>query len=130
MMRPLLLALSIAAIAGSATAQAAPHASHPGMQPAQAPASGITTVPADGAMLSAAPTAFSVTFPHAMTLKTLTLSAQGRPAIQVAVPANAGAAATVSAPLPTLSPGTYTATWSATGQDGHQMNGAVRFMVH
>ena len=44
----------------------------------------------------------------------------------------AAAAATtrVSADLPTLAPGNYVLNWTAEGADGHEMTGAVRFMVH
>jgi copper resistance protein C len=96
----------------------------------QAPASGIVTAPADNAMLAAAPTAFSVTFPHAMALKTLKLTGPAGQSVDVAVSVDAPPATTVSAPLPALAPGSWSAAWAAMGADGHQMNGVVRFMVH
>lgn len=90
----------------------------------------VTTTPADNAMLAAAPTAFSVTFAHAMTLSSLKLTGPGGQAMDVAVPGDASPATTVRAPLPTLAAGSYSAAWAAAGADGHQMNGVVRFMVH
>lgn len=124
-----ILTLSAAlAFAGSAAAQD-PHPGH--AMPAQAATSqsGITTVPADGAMISGSPERFSVSFPHAMVLKTVTLTAEGQPPVVVSAPA-APAAATVSVALPRLAPGTYTAAWTAEGPDGHRMSGSVSFMVH
>ena len=87
------------------------------------------TTPADGAMTSGSPERFSATFPHPMVLKTVTLSAEGQEPIVVTAPA-APAAAAVSVALPRLSPGTYTAAWTAEGPDGHKMSGSIRFMVH
>ena len=89
----------------------------------------VVTSPADGAMTDGSPDWFTATFPHAMTLKTVTVTAEGRDA--VAVPVAAAAATTrVSADLPTLAPGNYVLNWTAEGADGHEMTGAVRFMVH
>jgi copper resistance protein C len=127
MIRTLVLT-AVVAFAGSAAAQD-PHAGHTMQAPAAAPQSGITTVPADGAMTHGSPERFSVTFPHAMILKTVTVTAEGQQAVSVPVPA-ASATATVSIPLPTLSPGNYTLAWKANGEDGHEMTGTVRFMVH
>ena len=96
----------------------------------QAPANGVVTAPADNAMLAAAPTAFSATFPHAMTLTSLRLTGAAGQPVDVAVSADAPPATTVSAPLPALALGSYSAAWAAKGADGHEMNGVVRFMVH
>ena len=127
MIRTLVLTAAVA-FAGAAAAQD-PHAGH--AMPAQtaSPQSGITTVPANGAMTSGSPERFSVTFPHAMTLKTVTLTAEGQAPVVVNAPATP-AAATVSVALPRLAPGTYTAAWTAEGPDGHKMSGSVSFMVH
>lgn len=116
------------AFAGAAAAQD-PHAGHARMQHPTPAASGIVTTPADGAMTSGSPERFSATFPHPMVLKTVTLSAEGQEPIVVTAPA-APAAAAVSVALPRLSPGTYTAAWTAEGPDGHKMSGSIRFMVH
>lgn len=115
------------AFAGAAAAQD-PHAGHTMSAPA-APQSAITTVPADGAMTHGSPEQFSATFPHAMILKTVTLTAEGQAPIVVSAP-DAPAAATVSVALPRLTPGTYAAAWTAEGPDGHKMSGSTSFMVH
>lgn len=138
----LLMAATILAAAGPALAQD-PHGAHAGMQPsgshagmdhsqhggAAHSAQGITTTPADGAMLMSPPAEFSIAFPHPMRLSGVTVQAQGQAAVEVAVP-EAEAASTVSVALPTLAPDTYTLTWTATGADGHEMSGSVGFMVH
>jgi hypothetical protein len=80
-------------------------------------------------MTHGSPERFSVTFPHAMILKTVTLTAEGQVPVEVAVPA-APAAATVGVALPRLAPGTWTAAWTAEGPDGHKMSGSISFMVH
>ncbi|WP_370237783.1 copper resistance CopC family protein [Brevundimonas sp.] len=105
-----------------------PHAGHQAA-PADHAAHDVITSPADGAMTDGSPDWFTATFPHAMTLKTVTVTAEGQAA--VAVPVAAAAATTrVSADLPTLTPGNYVLNWTAEGADGHEMTGAVRFMVH
>ena len=126
--------VALAALTPLSLAHAQSH-SHAGMSAQDhaamaAPANGVVTAPADNAMLAAAPTAFSATFPHAMVLTSLRLTGPAGQSVDVAVAANAPPATTVSAPLPALAPGSYSAAWAAKGADGHQMSGVVRFMVH
>lgn len=104
--------------AGHGQAAAGDHAAH-----------GVVTSPADGAMTDGSPDWFTATFPHPMTLKAVTVTAQGKAAVTVPVAA-AAATTRVSADLPTLTPGNYVLNWTAQGADGHEMTGAVRFMVH
>lgn len=105
------------------------HAGHGQAASADHAAHGVVTSPTDGAMTTGSPDWFTATFPHAMTLKAVTVTAEGQAA--VSVPVAAGAATTrVSADLPTLSPGNYVLNWTAEGADGHEMTGTVRFMVH
>ena len=127
MIRTILFTAALA-FAGAAAAQD-PHAGHTMQAPVAAPQSGVTTVPADGAMTHGSPERFSATFPHPMMLKTVTLTAEGQAPVVVTAPA-APAAATVSVALPRLAPNTYTAAWTAEGADGHKMSGSVSFMVH
>lgn len=129
-----LAVFSVVALSSAAHAQSNPHAGmspqeHAAMQAATA-ASGIVTTPADNAMLSAAPETFTATFPHAMTLTSLKLTGPATEVVDVEIAAASAPQTTVSAPLPTLAPGSYSAAWTAKGADGHEMNGAVRFMVH
>lgn len=92
-------------------------------------AEGIITSPADGDMTDGSPDWFHATFPHAMTLRSVTVTRAGQAAVTVPVAA-AAATTRVSADLPNLAPGNYVLNWTAEGADGHQMTGAVRFMVH
>jgi methionine-rich copper-binding protein CopC len=117
-------------LAGPAFAQDGAHANHAGhAQHGAASKSAVVTIPADGAMLHGAPQAFTATFPHAMTLRSLTVAAKGQAPASVTV-TQASPATQVSVALPRLAPGDYTATWTAQGADGHEMTGVVRFMVH
>lgn len=127
MIRTLVFTAALA-FAGAAAAQD-PHAGHTMQAQVAAPQSGITTVPADGAMTHGSPERFSATFPHPMILKTVTLTAEGQAPVVVAAPTGP-ATATVSVALPRLAPNTYTAAWTAEGADGHKMSGSVSFMVH
>jgi methionine-rich copper-binding protein CopC len=116
--------------AQSAPADHAGHAGHSGHAAHAAHAAdGVVTSPADGAMTDGSPDWFHATFPHAMTLKSVTVTAAGQAAVTVPVAA-AAATTRVSADLPTLAPGNYVLNWTAEGADGHEMTGAVRFMVH
>jgi methionine-rich copper-binding protein CopC len=105
------------------------HAGHSQAAPVDHAAHGVVTSPADGAMTNGSPDWFTATFPHAMTLKAVTVTAEGQAAIEVPIAA-AAATTRVSADLPTLAPGNYILNWTAEGADGHEMTGAVRFMVH
>ena len=105
------------------------HAGHSQAAPADNAAHGVVTSPEDGAMTNGSPDWFTATFPHAMTLKAVTVTAEGQAAVQVPVAA-AAATTRVSADLPTLAPGNYVLNWTAEGADGHEMTGVVRFMVH
>ncbi|MBN8552057.1 MAG: copper resistance protein CopC [Caulobacterales bacterium] len=149
----LITAAAVLALAAPAVALAQdPHGAHAGHQPSgdhaghagmdhgghagmdhsghvASAAQSLTTVPADGSMLMGPPESFSITFPHAMRLTDVTVQAHGQAAVAVAVPeASAGTGASVA--LPALTPATYTLTWTAQGEDGHQMTGTVGFMVH
>ena len=135
-MRSLLpLVIFALAVASPALAQD-PHTGH-GAHAGHAPqagaadhaAHGVVTSPADGAMTDGSPDWFTATFPHPMTLKSVTVTPAGRAALTIPVAA-AAATTRVSADLPSLAPGNYVLNWTAEGGDGHEMTGAIRFMVH
>lgn len=126
------LCIAAPAVAQEAHAGHGAHDAHAGHGQAASgdhAAHGVVTSPADGAMTDGSPDWFTATFPHAMTLKAVTVTAEGQPAVEVPVAA-AAATTRVSADLPTLAPGNYVLNWTAEGADGHEMTGAVRFMVH
>lgn len=134
-MRSLLPLVALALAAASPALAQDPHAGHgahaghaPQAGAAEHAAHGVVTSPADGAMTDGSPEWFTATFPHTMTLKSVTVNAAGQAAVTVPVAA-AAATTRVSAALPTLAPGNYVLNWIAEGEDGHQMTGAVRFMV-
>lgn len=79
--------------AGHASALSGEHAAH-----------GVVTSPADGDMTDGSPDWFTATFPHPMTPKAVTVTAQGQAAVTVPVAA-AAATTRVAADLPTLTPG-------------------------
>lgn len=103
------------------------HSAHAGHGNQAAP--GVVTVPADGAMLMGPPATFSITFAHPMRLIGLSLQARGQAVVTVPVP-EAPVANHTSVALPSLSPANYALIWTAQGEDGHEMTGAVQFMVH
>ena len=117
------------ALAQDAHAGHGEHAGHGQSASGDHAAHGVVTSPADGAMTNGSPDWFTATFAHPMTLKAVTVQAEGGAAVSVPVAA-AAATTRVSAELPTLRPGNYVLNWTAEGGDGHAMTGAVRFMVH
>lgn len=120
---------SAPAVAQDAHAGHGTHAGHGQAASGDHAAHGVVTSPADGAMTDGPPDWFTATFPHAMTLKAVSVTAEGQAAVTVPVAA-AAATTRVSADLPTLAPGNYVLNWTAEGADGHEMTGVVRFMVH
>lgn len=126
-MRSLLPFAALVLAAASPVMAQDPHAGHGGH--AGHATHGVVTSPADGAMTNGSPDWFTANFPHAMTLKSVTVTAAGQAAVTVPVAA-AAATTRVSADLPTLAPGNYVLNWTAEGADGHEMTGSVRFMVH
>lgn len=135
-MRSLLPFVVFALATASPAVAQDPHAGH-GANAGHAPQAGaanhaaheVVTSPADGAMTNGSPDWFTATFPHPMTLKAVTVTAEGQAAVTVPVAA-AAATTRVGADLPTLVPGNYVLNWTAWGEDGHEMTGVVRFMVH
>lgn len=88
----------------------------------------LVSVPADDAVLSAAPPALSLTFEHAVVLTEVQVHGPGHTAIPITFTASAAAATNYSIPLPALGSGAYEVHWTATG-DGHTMDGTVHFTV-
>lgn len=124
-MRNIIIALAagVAALTAAplALAQSSDHGGH-------VAASAIQTTPADGAM-GAAPQTFTATFPHAMRLTSLVVTAQGGDPVAINVP-ESEPATTATVALPRLGAGAYTFAWTASGADSHTMTGRVRYMVH
>ncbi|MGK7871365.1 copper resistance CopC family protein [Falsiroseomonas sp. E2-1-a20] len=87
--------------------------------------------PADGTTLNASPPALNLMFTHDCRVTAIRLfdevgrehvvRREGGPAV------SSHATAIMAAPLP---PGAYRLEWRALGNDGHVMNGAVRFAIN
>jgi len=88
----------------------------------------VVSVPADDAVLAAAPAALSLTFEHSVVLTQVQLHGPGHTAIPISFTASGAARATYSIPLPALSSGAYEVHWSGTG-DGHAMEGTLHFTI-
>jgi hypothetical protein len=116
-MRSIILAVALALSATPAMAQEA-HGDNAEVQ----------SVPADDAVLAAAPSALALTFEHAVLLTQVQLHGPGHTAIPVTFTAPAAATANYSIPLPALGRGAYEVHWNATG-DGHAMEGTLHFTV-
>jgi methionine-rich copper-binding protein CopC len=89
----------------------------------------LSTSPAAGAQVEAAPKALTLKFNEAVQLAVLKLSGEGKD-IPLAVDRGASAAAQVTVALPVLAAGTYQVQWSAiTADDGHVVKGTFSFVV-
>jgi hypothetical protein len=88
----------------------------------------LSTSPAAGAELKAAPKVLTLDFNEGVQLAVLKVSSDGK---DIAVPYDGGAsAAHVAVPLPPLAPGTYQVKWSALNVgDGHVVKGTFSFVI-
>ena len=88
----------------------------------------LSTSPAAGAKLAAAPQVLTLDFNESVQLAVLKVSSAGK---DVAVPYDSGSSAShVAVPLPALAPGTYQVRWSAlTVDDGHVVKGVFSFVI-
>jgi methionine-rich copper-binding protein CopC len=85
-------------------------------------------VPADGAVLKAAPAAIELTFGEdVQLLKVEVAGASGPVALDFAP--SATATKTFSLALPALAPSAYTVNWTVLGADGHRVDGHFAFTV-
>ncbi len=88
----------------------------------------VQSVPADDAVLAAAPSALSLTFEHAVVLTQVQLHGPGHTAIPMTFSPPRAATTSYSIPLPALSAGAYEVHWTATG-DEHAMEGTLHFTI-
>jgi copper transport protein len=94
----------------------------------QAHAHLLRAVPADGAVLRAAPARVVLTFSEAARLAVLWIASGDGPRHRIA-PLPVDAAPEISVALPPLAPGRYALTWRVIGADGHVVPGELRFTV-
>ncbi len=89
----------------------------------------LSTVPATGEQLAAAPKQMTLQFNEAVQIGVLKLSADGKD-IPLELDRGAAAASKVTVALPALAPATYRVQWSAlTVDDGHVVKGTFSFVV-
>jgi len=89
----------------------------------------LSTSPAAGAQLSAAPPSLTLEFNEAVQLGVLKLSRDGKE-ISLKYDRGAPAAPRVTIALPALAAGTYVVQWSAlTADDGHVVKGTFSFGI-
>lgn len=81
--------------------------------------------PADGSVVTSAPTTFVANFSEAAKVTALTISKDGGKEEKLAAPS--GASQRLSAALPKLDPGKYVLAWRVVGDDSHVMSGKVAF---
>jgi hypothetical protein len=88
----------------------------------------LSTSPAAGAELAAAPKVLTLDFNESVKLAVLKVSSAGK---DIAVPYDSGASEShVAVPLPALAAGTYQVRWSAlTVDDGHVVKGSFSFVI-
>ncbi len=95
---------------------------------AEAHAHLVTSTPAEGAVLSAAPEAVVLTFSEGAQFTAVNIQ-KGADAKQPIKPLPPPAAPTATVRMPTLSPGSYTLSWRVLSDDGHVASGTLHFSV-
>lgn len=85
--------------------------------------------PAAGAMLNGSPAEISLTLPHAMVVKSVSLTNAAGQRFPLSATLSETAVESVTTPVPTLPAGSYTVAWTAAGTN-HTMTGTFGFMVH
>lgn len=89
----------------------------------------LSTSPAAGAQLGAAPKALTLKFDEAVQLAVLKVSSEGKD-VPLTLDRAAAASPQVTIALPALAVGTYQVQWSAlTADDGHVVKGSFSFSI-
>lgn len=89
-----------------------------------------SSMPANGAMLSQAPTTLEMTFTAPVRLVKLTMQDEKQQSVPLTLPSSATSQAAFSFALPALNAANYTVNWMIMGDDGHKMKGNMSFMLH
>ncbi len=88
-----------------------------------------SSMPADKAVLSAAPKQVMLHFSEATRLTAVTIQKDGDKKETTLTGLPKQAAADVTLPVEIAEPGTYKLTWRAIGGDNHVMSGSIQFTV-
>ncbi|HZO22515.1 MAG TPA: copper resistance CopC family protein [Steroidobacteraceae bacterium] len=86
------------------------------------------SVPANGAVLNAAPENIVLTFAEPARLTALSLRKNSEPAQKLA-PLPSATARELTVALPRLTPGKYVVSWRVLSEDGHVMPGDLSFTI-
>lgn len=89
----------------------------------------VKSDPADGSVLAQPPEHVSLQFGHAVRVTQFDIQKGDEKSQQLLTPLPEKAGVEISAVAPKLSPGAYVVSWRAVSNDGHVMNGKVRFTV-
>ena len=89
-----------------------------------------TSLPKDGAMLMASPTALQLAFTKDVRLVKLTVADKSGTVIPIEFKPSVTASASYNLALPTLPSSNYQVNWTIMGKDAHKMKGKFSFMVH
>jgi len=84
--------------------------------------------PADGSVITTAPSDLVLNLSEPVRLTTLSIQKDSEPK-QDLKPLPTTAAQQITVPLPPLRPGTYSVSWRAVSDDGHVMPGTLHFTV-
>lgn len=87
------------------------------------------TVPADGAVVSAAPERFEMVFNEPVQLTFLRLRDAAGAEAPLPPRRDIRPASSETVPLPALAPGLWRVDWRAISADGHPVGGVVRFTI-
>jgi copper resistance protein C len=88
-----------------------------------------SSTPADGSVVSAAPSSIMLMFSEPARLTALTLQSAESKVEQRLGPLPDAAGAHLMVPSPKLAPGAHTIRWRALGKDNHVMSGTIRFTL-
>ncbi|MEO1678179.1 MAG: copper resistance CopC family protein [Pseudomonadota bacterium] len=88
-----------------------------------------SSVPADQAIVDAAPDIVSLSFSDEIRLTRIELTFMDQPRMDLDLAGQAAFATEFAVPLPALGPGTYRIEWRGLAEDGHAMQGAFSFDV-
>ncbi|AZG36289.1 copper resistance CopC family protein [Shewanella psychromarinicola] len=88
------------------------------------------SMPANGSMVSQAPTTLQLTFTAPVRLVKLTMQDEKQQSIPLTLPSSATSQEAFSFSLPALNAANYTVNWMIMSDDGHKMKGNMSFMLH
>ena len=96
---------------------------------AQAHAHLKLSTPAEGAVLTEAPTAVVLTFSEAAHITAVSIQKNREPKQALKPPSSSAAAEQISVAVPKLAAGSYTLSWRMVSDDNHIMSGELHFKV-